>query len=291
MSTYFQSLAQHYANETLINRAVATVHLENMNDEFFWAPILKSAKPGEYNFVGYSKNEHGVDTSGCTQCLKFKGFLSKQFFVCMDSDYRLLGMGDAVYANDFFAQTYTYSWENHLCYAETLQNRLLSVLGGRTPYVSFDFKAFLEKLSKAVFPIVIQFLSMRRTEREDFTTGMFNDLFELRLENADYSNNGDGIICKLNAKFAALQSSLCPAYEVNLAQESAYYGAKGLTDENVYLRMRGHTLYNFIKRVGSHVCKGTRLSFEKDVLRTMDGGLSHYSEMDSLIQDVRQILV
>lgn len=291
MSAYFQSLAQHYANEALINRTVATVHLENMNDEFFWAPILKDIKPGEYNFVGYSKNEHGVDTSGCTQCLKFKGFLSKQFFVCMDSDYRLLGMGDAVYANDFFAQTYTYSWENHLCYAETLQNRLLSALGGRTPYVRFDFKAFLEKLSKAVFPIVIQFLSMRRTEREDFTTGMFNDLFELRLEDADYSNNGDGIICKLNAKFAALQSSLSPAYEVNLMQETVYYGAKGLTEENAYLRMRGHTLYNFVKRVGSHVCKGTRVSFEMDVLRTLDGGQTHYSEMDCLIQDARQILL
>lgn len=291
MSAYFQSLAQHYANETLINRTVATVHLENMNDEFFWAPILKNIKPGEYNFVGYSKNEHGIDTSGCAQCLKFKGFLSKKFFVCMDSDYRLLGMGDAVSVNDFFAQTHTYSWENHLCYAEALQNRLVKALEGRTPFVKLDFKAFVDKLSKAVFPIVIQFLSMRRIEREDFTTGMFNDLFELRLEDADYSNNGDGIICKLNAKFAALQSSLSPAYEVNLTQETVYYGAKGLTEENAYLRMRGHTLYNFVKRVGSHVCKGTRLSFEKVVLMATDDGQSHYSEMDSLIQDVRQILV
>ena len=291
MSAYFQSLAQHYANEALINRTVATVHLENMNDEFFWAPILKDIKPGEYNFVGYSKNEHGIDTSGCAQCLKFKGFLSKKFFVCMDSDYRLLGMGDAVSVNDFFAQTHTYSWENHLCYAEALQNRLVKALEGRTPFVELDFKAFVDKLSKAVFPIVIQFLSMRRAGRDDFTTGMFNDLFELRLEDADYLNNGDGIIGKLNAKFATLQSNLSPAYEVNLTQETVYYGAKGLTEENAYLRMRGHTLYNFVKRVGSHVCKGTRVSFEMDVLRTLDGGQTHYSEMDCLIQDARQILL
>ena len=104
-------------------------------------------------------------------------------------------------------------------------------------------------------------------------------------------NNGDGIICKLNAKFVALQSSLSPAYEMNLTQETVYYGAKELSEGNAYLRMRGHTLYNFIKKIGSHICKGAHLSFEKDVLMATDDGQSHYSEMDSLIQDVRQILV
>jgi hypothetical protein len=262
-----------------------------MNDEFFWAPILESIKPGKYSFVGFSKNERGSDTSGCAQCLKFKGFLNKQFFICMDSDYRLFGMDKAVSVNDFFAQTYTYSWENHLCYAESLQNRLVKALGSSAPYVEFDFNDFLEKLSKAVFPIVIQFLSMRRAGRKDFTTGMFNDLFEFRLENADYLNNGDGIICKLNAKFLALLSGISPAYNMNLAEEISYYDAKGLSEKNAYLRMRGHSLYNFIKKIGSHVCKGSRLSFEKDVLRAMEGVQSHYSEMNCLIQDVCEILI
>lgn len=33
--THYESLAIDYANQALVLRAVATVHLENMNDEFF----------------------------------------------------------------------------------------------------------------------------------------------------------------------------------------------------------------------------------------------------------------
>ena len=155
--THYESLAIDYANQALVLRAVATVHLENMNDEFFWKPILESIKPGTYNFIGTSKNKNDKETSGCAQCLNFKGYLSKSFFVCMDSDYRLLGNGELVSVNDFFAQTYTYSWENHLCFADDLQKRLTTALTGKTPYIAFDFKVFLSKLSEAVYPIVLQY--------------------------------------------------------------------------------------------------------------------------------------
>lgn len=42
--THYESLAIDYANQALVLRAVATVHLENMNDEFFWKPILESQR-------------------------------------------------------------------------------------------------------------------------------------------------------------------------------------------------------------------------------------------------------
>ena len=225
----YKSLALDYANQALILHAVATVHLEDMNDEFFWKPILESVKPGKYNFIGFSKNKKDKDTSGCAQCLNFKDYLSKAFFICMDSDYRLLGNGDPVSATDLIAQTYTYSWENHLCYADDLQERLTSALTGKTPYIEFDLKIFLNKLSKTVYPIVLQYLSMRRNGRNDFTIKHFNELFNIHLEDADYLNNGDGIIGKLNSKFLVIQADLQPAYKMNIEQESAYYAKKGLT--------------------------------------------------------------
>lgn len=57
----YKSLALDYANQALILHAVATVHLEDMNDEFFWKPILESVKPGKYNFIGFSKNKKDKD--------------------------------------------------------------------------------------------------------------------------------------------------------------------------------------------------------------------------------------
>jgi len=289
--THYESLAIDYANQALVLRAVATVHLENMNDEFFWKPILESIKPGTYNFIGTSKNKNDKETSGCAQCLNFKGYLSKSFFVCMDSDYRLLDNGEPVSVNDFFAQTYTYSWENHLCFADDLQKRLTTALTGKTPYIAFDFKVFLSKLSEVVYPIVLQYLSMRRNGREDFTKKHFNELFNIHPEDADYSNNGDGIIDKLNSKFSALQTELRPAYNMDFKQESDYYGEKGLSKENAYLRMRGHNLYDLINTIGTHICKNTHIPFEKKILKVMTASPSHYAEMDNLIQDVRHILL
>ena len=289
--TDYKSLALDYEKQALILRAVATVHLENMNDESFWKQILENVKPGKYNFIGSSKNKKDKDTSGCAQCLNFKGYLSKNFFICMDSDYRLLGNGEPVSVDDLIVQTYTYSWENHLCFAEDLQERLTTALIDKTPYIVFDFKEFLSKLSEAVYPIVLQYLSMRRDGRYDFTTKQFNELFDLHLDDVDYSNNGDGIIYKLNSKFSALQAELPIDYKINLEKESDYYRAKGLSKENAYLRMRGHNLYGLVNTIGSHICKNTHIHFKNNVLKEKTASPSHYAEMDNLIKDVRQILL
>ena len=290
MAGYYELLAQHYANEALVSQAVATVHLENMNDEFFWKPILEHVKPGPYNFIGYSKNENGVDASGCTQCLMFKGFLNKNFFVCMDSDYRNLGIGDAVSAKEFYAQTYTYSWENHLCLATDLQDRFTNALKDKTPFIAFDFKIFLDKFSKAVYPIVLQYIAMKRDGLTAFTKGFFNKLFEIHLVDADYANDGDGIIRKLNTQFSELQKKLKPEYTFNRRRETAYYAKKGLFPKNAYLRMRGHTLYNFINKIGTHICKGTKVNFGKAILKANPNYNLNYAEMNRMIQDVHEIL-
>lgn len=190
MSGYYEALAVDYANQALIKRAVATVYLENLNDEFFWKPQLEYVKAGTYNFVGSSRNESNIKTSGSAQCLKFKGLLSEKFFVCMDSDYL---------------------------------------------------------------------------------------------------NNGDGIIHKLNEGFASLQSAL--NYPINLKQETAHYARLGLSKNNAYLRMRGHTLYNFINTIGNHVCKNTRVQFSSRILKIVDANQSRYTEMKNLRQDAGQILL
>lgn len=291
MSINYEILAQHYASEAVLLRAVASVHLENMQDMLFWKPILESVKPGTYNFIGFSKSKNENNTSGCTQCLKFKGFLNKKFFVCLDSDYRFFGIGDSVSADEFFAQTHTYSFENHLCFADDLQGRLTKVLKEISQSIAFDFRIFLSNLSEAVHPIVLQYLSMRRNGRNDFTKGMFTELFDFHLDETDFANNGDGIVLKLTERFTQLQSKLQSVYTMNYEQEARYYGEMGLSKENAYLRMRGHALYPFINKIGSHFCKAYRLSFEKKVLSVFENHFSHYPEMDSLMQDVRQILL
>lgn len=48
-------------------------------------------------------------------------YLNSKFFICLDSDLRHLLKQPGMSAADHIAPTYTYSWENHYCFAERLQ--------------------------------------------------------------------------------------------------------------------------------------------------------------------------
>lgn len=82
--------AKLYRNLSLTNRYTAIVHLEDKEDERFWDYQLQHVKPGRYRYLYYSKNDNGTDTRGCEQCLRFRPYLTDRFFICIDSDLRLL---------------------------------------------------------------------------------------------------------------------------------------------------------------------------------------------------------
>ena len=140
--------ARYYQNFPLRDRGVkAVVHLEDAEDEVFWNHQLQKASPATYHFLAYSKNDKGNEAHGCEQCLRYKSFLTSRFFICIDSDLRQLRGEKGLSADNFIAQTYAYSWENHFCESEHLQERLVRVL----PNVEFDFIIFLQGLSKVVY--------------------------------------------------------------------------------------------------------------------------------------------
>ena len=88
----------------------------------FWDTMLQECRPGKYNYIYFSKSELGNDSKGCKQCLKYKIIFPVNFFICIDSDLRHLSREQGIDSAHFILQTYSYSWENHYCYAEKLEN-------------------------------------------------------------------------------------------------------------------------------------------------------------------------
>lgn len=83
--------AKYYNNLPLRDRSIkAVVHLEDSDDILFWDNQLQNAFPATYHYITYSKNNNGTDTRGCEQCLRYKPYLTKRFFICIDSDLRQL---------------------------------------------------------------------------------------------------------------------------------------------------------------------------------------------------------
>ncbi len=149
--------AEYFNNIPLLDRRYhASVHLESKKDKVFWDALLQLECPGEYYYIYHSKSEKGKETAGCTQCLKYRNYLSRNFFICIDSDLRILRGEENLDVGHFILQTYTFSWESHYCFAERLQQTWEYKCADIAS--KFDFSSFIKNFSTVSYPIFLSFL-------------------------------------------------------------------------------------------------------------------------------------
>ena len=119
---FYESAAKRFKAELRMRGGTAAVHIENKNDEVFWWKVLHDAYPqGKFRFISGSRSISGNMTSGCTQCLQYRDFLDRNFWIAIDSDYRYLSEEPDIDAKHYILQTYTYSFENHFCFWKNCQ--------------------------------------------------------------------------------------------------------------------------------------------------------------------------
>lgn len=270
--------ARYYRNIPLRNRSVkAVVHLEDAEDKLFWNLQLQKAFPATYHFITFSKNEKGNDVCGCEQCLRYKPYLSNCFFICIDSDLRQLKGEEGLTADALIAQTHAYSWENHFCEAEHLQERLVELV----PNPDFDFRVFLQKLSAIVYKPLLYLVHYSQSPElnQQWNITRFNSCLPLQPTRNELTENGNVYIERVKLLFEdALQNLQIPENMANVH----------LDDDNAYLHIQGHRLYKLLLHIGTMLCKGTRVAFKTDILDKAihTGG---YPEIDSVQADLKKI--
>lgn len=274
----FEAQAEYFANIPILDRKYrSSVHLESETDEMFWDTMLQAYRPGNYYYIYYSKNAGGNVTRGCEQCLKYKGLLSKNFFICIDSDLRYLQKEKDIDSRHFILQTYCYSWENHYCFSDRLQ----SAWEHKCPELSraFNISRFIKELSLAIYEEFLHFLIMNKRGFKEFTLKRFNDLLPQQYSSKDMLDNGKNFVEKVKQVNSVYVDTL----------EKKYYLEPGLNEENVYLHIRGHFLYNLINYIGKSLCRKSQVDFEKEVL--LAGLQTHgYWEVDKIGEDIENIL-
>ena len=275
---WIQKQAILYQNLARTNRYKAIVHLEDKDDERFWDYQLQRAKPGRYRFLCYSKSEKGTESRGCEQCLRFRPYLTDRFFICIDSDLRLLRGERGLTADNHIAQTYAYSWENHLCEATHLQKRLAH----RLPTLDFDFHAFLCSFSKIVYKPLLCLVQYgaESTTNQMWNVSKFNACIPLQPSRADLAGNGTGYLEKVKANFDEALAQL---------PDNQPDAVDALTVDNAYLHIQGHQLYKLVMHIGTMLCRDAGIAFTSGIL---DNGLHSdgYEEIDSLQSDLHCIL-
>jgi hypothetical protein len=262
---HYRAQAVYFASAAILLGCIASVHLEDSDDEVFWKPMLVKYSGGEkFNFLYYSQSIGGNRTTGVNQCLKYKAYLSKQFFICIDSDYRYLLQEPAIITNPFILQTYTYSFENHLCYWSEL-NKVCEKATGLENSV-FDLERFLLAYSQTVYEVFIWHLYFVKNDKPKFLKSEFIELINLK-EFADINDNGKTVIETLKQRCDAVVTKLKTENPiVNVEAEISYYKSLGIQPDNVYLFVRGHNLYDLICSIGTAINERI-LSQEKERLR------------------------
>lgn len=252
---HFESKANYYAS--IANGTVfkASIHLEDAVDVIFWKPLFNNIFPeAKFNFIYESESLLGNKTSGCEQCLKYKNYLSNRFFICIDSDYRYLLQEADISPANFIFQTYTYSIENHLCYAAKL-NTIAEQCTGVTNTI-FDFEAFLLAYSYAVYEAFIWHLYfLNQGDVDSFCKDEFSRILSLNgIQGFSIHNNGEVILNELitrcNTKVAQLKATH-PL--VNLEKEQTHFISLGLNRDTAYLHVRGHNVFDLIVKIGKEV--------------------------------------
>ena len=243
----------------------------------FWNHQLQKASPATYHFLAYSKNDKGNEAHGCEQCLRYKSFLTSRFFICIDSDLRQLRGEKGLSADNFIAQTYAYSWENHFCESEHLQERFVKML----PNVEFDFNIFLQDLSKVVYQPLLYLVHYSKGSElnQQWNITKFNACLPLQPKREELANNGSLYLERVTKLFSEAIDNL--QQEVPLEYEH-------LDETNAYLHIQGHQLYKLVLHIGTLFCHGTDVAFKSDVL---DKALhtEGYAEIDNVQSDLVKI--
>ena len=271
--------AQYFSNLPLRDRSIkAVVHLEDSDDVLFWSNQLRNIHPAKYRFLTYSKNGNGTDSRGCEQCLRYKPYLNKRFFICIDSDLRQLKGEQGLTANNNVAQTYAYSWENHFCEAEHLQERFTELVSDS----DFDFKVFLHNLSVVVYRPLIYLVHYSRCSElnQQWNITKFNSCLPLQPKRDELEDNGKGYIGRVAELFDEKISGL------QLPEEMTN---EYIDEANAYLHIQGHQLYKLVLQIGSMLCKGMGVAFKTEIL---DKAVhtEGYNEIENVQLDLMQIL-
>jgi len=264
MTDVYQEQARYFANVPLMQSGVvASVHLEDGDDKGFWDAMLQTRHPGRYYFITHSRSPKGYDTKGCEQCLKYRPYLSKRFFICIDSDMRYLLQESNLDAANFICQTYTYSWENHYCEAFALQRQFEKQCPEKT--ATFDFSAFLSELSKALYKPLLLLLYCLKNDRPDFNLRMFSACLPNQCRRVELAENGKSLIERIAKNFEQHLNSQF-AKSIDFDAEASYCNALDVNEENAYLHVRGHNVFDLVAYIGDLLCRGTSVSFKNDVL-------------------------
>lgn len=236
---YYRRLSVDYKNTAKMLKCKASIHVEAAEDKLFWKQIFTNALPhDEFHFITYTRTEKGNLSTGCSTCLSYRDFLSDDFFICIDSDYRYLLQEKNIDVLHAIFQTYTYSIENHYCYSKGINN-IFERLGLKNNLFNFD--AFLTAYSGILYELFLYHLYSLSRKDDIFTKNDFKAFIGLDKPGLSSEKLLNALQVKTDIKLKELKR-IYPRQKIRETERVC--NQLGMNKENTYLYFRGHNLFD-----------------------------------------------
>ena len=250
ISAYNPSYSEKEARLTgNLNRV--KVEVESDIDAAFWENVLKELCPQkDFHFSPYYTNLTIVNTEnrikGKSRILNMVDEMNDYHIGCIDSDYDWIlsdfcDKGKNINDNKYLLQTYAYSFENLVCLSSTLNDFCQETTEEST---DIDFTDYVQKVSATIYPLLIWSAYLYSKGNHDFTPTAWHDILISTLKDAEASLSL--IKERVKAKLDELNTSHTSEIAERNNMQDSLSKEKGITEENAYLFVRGHELFDHL---------------------------------------------
>lgn len=268
------------------------VLVEDEYDIPFWSDLLNLDNKGiKFRISPYSCNENRdfVLTKGKGNILAKREHFGPNLIACLDSDYDYLlpnnsAIAEFMNTSPYILQTYTYSVENYICYASTLASVCVKVT--KVYDIPFQFESFLISFSQIIYDLFLWSVLAKKKDENDYLQ-VFKET--VRVNQIINDSNAVSVLHSLKAqvhrKIAMLKNE--GRYDADeVAATAEELQSKGLTKDNCYLFMSGHTLNDMLlKSLLKPLCKELSKAHAESILNSESGSdeqrnkLRHYDRL------------
>lgn len=226
------------------------------------------------------------------------GESSPEMILCVDSDFDHLFHNSTPQSRElnraeFMFHTYAYATENYLCYAPSLHNVCVKATKNDTRI--FDFEEFMEGYSRAIYPAFLWYAYSAQLSSEGvFMLVDFRST--VRIGYVELEHSGRGTVEWVERNVERRVKNLSEKHPEMMQSLDAFreeVERRGVTAENCYLYMHGHTLMdNVVMVVLSAVCERLRQMVHARIIGSSKQGtalrneISNYNNTQRSIRDV-----
>lgn len=275
------------------------VFVEGYEDVAFWRSIFDSYESPTLRFE-ISVPPRKDLAKGKKVLLSLADECHSGLVMCMDSDFDYLFADQTrdariINSSPYLLHTYVYSTENFVCYAPSLHN--VCVKATKNDVRIFDFESFFANYSRAIYPAFVWYAYSAQIDTPNvFPLQNFKNT--VRLGYLDIENNGADTIAWVERQVARRVESLHnnhPEIGARLGEFEQLLHNRGVTPEQTYLFMHGHTLMdNVVMIVLDAVCSRLKLMASEQIRLSDRQGQALHNELcgyNNSVSSVRQALL